>query len=77
MHKKRQCLARLNKAQITSGVPPAKVQNSQFAAANNRQRHRYVTAPIANYRNCRLGFKTLKILPGFFAGESGVTGQNK
>ena len=56
---------------------PKPAKKCFFAAANSWQRHRYVTAPTANYRNCRLGFKTLKILPGFFAGESGVTGQNK
>ena len=33
MHKKRQCLSRLKKAKITSGVPVAKVQNSHFATA--------------------------------------------
>ena len=81
MRKKRQCLSRLKKAKIISGVLVAKVQNSHFAmavtkipasrqlntrpkpakkcffvSANNQQRHRYVTAPTANYR---LAFKIL------------------
>ena len=33
MRKKRQCLSRLKKAKIISGVPVAKVQNSHFAMA--------------------------------------------
>ena len=38
---------------------PKPAKKCFFAPANSRQRHRYVKAPAANYRNCRLGSKTI------------------